>query len=171
MTTDLPATADPVSSERLARVLDDLRASAAALGFSQIGLADVDLGSAEPGLRDWLANGFHGGMAYMALHGMKRARPAELVPGTVRVITVRMLGDTAVANGTYVMHHKAGSGPVDEKGVFTHVFERQRGGWVCVNSQRTSLREDAPGKGKKKQTSSAELPFHLPLFSKGDKKD
>jgi ketosteroid isomerase-like protein len=88
-----------------------------------------------------------------------------------RVITVRLLGDTAVANGTYVMHHKAGSSQVDEKGVFTHVFERQRGGWVCVNSQRTSLREDAPGKGKKKQTSDAELPFHLPLFSKSDKKD
>jgi ketosteroid isomerase-like protein len=88
-----------------------------------------------------------------------------------RVITVRLLGETAVANGTYVMHHKTGSSQVDEKGVFTHVFERQRGGWVCVNSQRTSLREDAPGKGKKKQTSDAEMPFHIPLFSKSDKKE
>jgi ketosteroid isomerase-like protein len=87
-----------------------------------------------------------------------------------RVITVRLLGDTAVANGTYVLHHKAASGQVDEKGVFTHVFERMRGGWVCVNSQRTLLREDAAGK-KKKQASDAELPFHIPLFSKGDKKD
>lgn len=87
-----------------------------------------------------------------------------------RVITVRLLGDTAVANGTYVFHHKAVSGQVDEKGVFTHVFERIRGGWVCVNSQRTVLREDTPGK-KKKQASDAELPFHFPLFSKGDKKD
>ena len=39
---------------------------------------------------DWLAQGFHGSMTYMALHGLKRARPAELVPGTVSVITVRM---------------------------------------------------------------------------------
>ena len=87
-----------------------------------------------------------------------------------RVITVRLLGDTAVANGTYVFHRKAASGPVDEKGVFTHVFEKNRGGWVCVNSQRTLLREDM-GKGKKKQTSQAELPFHFPLFSKGDKSE
>ena len=63
---------------------------AAALGFSQIGVADVDLSSAEPGLLAWLAAGFHGGMGYMAAHGLKRARPAELVPGTVRVITARM---------------------------------------------------------------------------------
>lgn len=84
-----------------------------------------------------------------------------------RVITVRMLGDIAVANGTYVLHHKAPTGQVDEKGVFTHVFERARGGWLCINSQRTSLRADANGKGKKQ--SNAELPFHFPLFSKGDK--
>ena len=88
-----------------------------------------------------------------------------------RVVTVRLLGDTAVANGTYVLHHKAASGQVDEKGVFTHVFERIRGGWVCVNSQRTVLREDTPGGKKKKQASDAELPFHIPLFSKSDKKD
>ena len=87
-----------------------------------------------------------------------------------RVVTVRLLGDTAVANGTYVLHHKVTSGQVDEKGVFTHVFERIRGGWVCVNSQRTLLREDTPGK-KKKQGSEAEMPFHIPLFSKSDKKE
>lgn len=84
-----------------------------------------------------------------------------------RVVTVRMLGDTAVANGTYVLHHKTQAGVVDEKGVFTHVFERIRGGWVCINSQRTSVRADAPGKQKKQST--AELPFHIPLFSKSDK--
>jgi ketosteroid isomerase-like protein len=84
-----------------------------------------------------------------------------------RVITVRLLGDIAVANGTYILHHKAGSGQVDEKGIFTHVFERQHNGWVCVNSQRTVLREDGPNKAKKK--SDAELPFHIPLFSKSEK--
>jgi ketosteroid isomerase-like protein len=84
-----------------------------------------------------------------------------------KVITVRMLGDTAVANGTYVLHHRVATSQVDEKGVFTHVFERTRGGWTCINSQRTSLRADAPGKTKKQ--SNAEMPFHIPLFSKSDK--
>jgi epoxyqueuosine reductase len=60
------------------------------LGFSQIGVAGIDLSSAEPGLSAWLAAGFYGDMHYMAAHGLKRARPAELVPGTVSVITVRM---------------------------------------------------------------------------------
>jgi epoxyqueuosine reductase len=60
------------------------------LGFSQIAVAGIDLSSAEPGLSAWLEAGFHGDMHYMAAHGMKRARPAELVPGTVSVITARM---------------------------------------------------------------------------------
>jgi epoxyqueuosine reductase len=60
------------------------------LGFSQIGVAGVDLSDAEPGLLQWLSNGFHGDMDYMARHGVKRARPAELVPGTLSVITARM---------------------------------------------------------------------------------
>jgi epoxyqueuosine reductase len=71
-------------------LLVQLREWASAAGFSQIGVADVDLGSAEAGLLAWLNNGFHGSMAYMAAHGLKRARPAELVPGTVRVVTARM---------------------------------------------------------------------------------
>src|SRR5690606_19022575 len=58
--------------------------------FSQIGVCDVNLESAEEGLKLWLSNGWHGSMAYMARHGLKRARPAELVPGTLRVITARM---------------------------------------------------------------------------------
>ena len=53
-------------------------------------MAGVDLSSAEPGLMRWLEQGFHGEMHYMAAHGLKRARPAELVPGTVSVITARM---------------------------------------------------------------------------------
>lgn len=79
-----------------------LRRWATELGFSQIGVADVDLSSAEPGLMDWLARGFHGEMHYMAAHGLKRARPAELVPGTVRVITARLdyLPDSLPCNAT-----------------------------------------------------------------------
>lgn len=60
------------------------------LGFSQIGVAPVDLSDAEPGLLAWLEAGFHGSMGYMASHGLRRARPAELVPGTLSVITARM---------------------------------------------------------------------------------
>ncbi|MDP2006914.1 MAG: tRNA epoxyqueuosine(34) reductase QueG [Rubrivivax sp.] len=67
-----------------------LREWARALGFSQIGIAGIDLAAEEPGLQAWLADGFHGSMGYMAAHGLKRARPAELVPGTVRVISARM---------------------------------------------------------------------------------
>ncbi|MBT9487997.1 MAG: tRNA epoxyqueuosine(34) reductase QueG [Rubrivivax sp.] len=71
-------------------LLGRLRAWAHQLGFSQIGVADVDLSAEEPGLQAWLAAGFHGGMHYMAAHGLRRARPAALVPGTVRVVTARM---------------------------------------------------------------------------------
>ena len=71
-------------------VLQQLQTWGRDLGFSQIGVADVDLTSAEPGLLAWLAAGHHGAMGYMARHGLKRARPAALVPGTLRVITARM---------------------------------------------------------------------------------
>jgi len=81
-----------------------------------------------------------------------------------RVVTVRLLGDIAVANGTYVLHHKAGSALLDEKGVFTHVFERMRGDWVCINSQRTVLREDSNARPKKQ--SNAEKSFYIPFISK-----
>lgn len=60
------------------------------LGFQQIGIADIDLSTHEARLLDWLAGGFHGEMDYMARHGLKRGRPAELLPGTVRAIAARM---------------------------------------------------------------------------------
>ncbi len=72
------------------QLLADTRVWAQALGFAQIGISGIDLSSAEPGLRAWLESGFHGSMDYMARHGLMRARPAELVPGTVSVLTVRM---------------------------------------------------------------------------------
>jgi epoxyqueuosine reductase len=72
-----------------AQLVEQLRVWAHGLGFSQIGIAGVDLGDAASGLRDWLAAGFHGSMDYMARHGLRRARPAELVPGTASVITAR----------------------------------------------------------------------------------
>lgn len=60
------------------------------LGFQQVGITDTDLSTEEIKLQQWLDAGFHGEMEYMAAHGMKRARPAELHPGTIRVISVRM---------------------------------------------------------------------------------
>jgi epoxyqueuosine reductase len=71
-------------------LLAQLRAWALELGFSQIGVADIDLSQAETSMLSWLAQGFHGEMTYMARHGTKRSRPAELVAGTVRIITARM---------------------------------------------------------------------------------
>ena len=73
-----------------AHLLSQIRAWALELGFSQIGVTGVDLSSAEGPFADWLAHGFHGDMAYLAAHGNKRTRPAELVPGTVSVITARL---------------------------------------------------------------------------------
>ena len=70
--------------------LANIQAWGRELGFSQISVAGVDLSSAEPGLLAWLAQGFHGDMDYMARHGLKRARPAELEPGTLSVLTARM---------------------------------------------------------------------------------
>jgi hypothetical protein len=89
---------------------------------------------------------------------------------TQKVITVRMLGDIAVANGTYTFRHKVNSAPVEEKGVFTHVFERVHGGWLCINSQRTILRQDSNTNTRQKKSSTAEMPFHIPLFSSKDDK-
>ena len=60
------------------------------LGFQAVGVADADLCAAEPGLAEWLERGWHGEMDYMARHGALRARPAVLVPGTLRVISCRM---------------------------------------------------------------------------------
>ena len=60
------------------------------LGFQQIGISGIDLTEHETHLRNWLAAGFQGEMAYMARHGSKRSRPAELLPGTIRVLSARM---------------------------------------------------------------------------------
>lgn len=60
------------------------------LGFQQTGITDIDLSAAESHFLDWLKADFHGEMDYMAQHGTRRSRPAELLPGTLRVISVRM---------------------------------------------------------------------------------
>jgi epoxyqueuosine reductase len=60
------------------------------LGFEQVGIAGTELSVEEEHLQRWLAAGRHGEMDYMKRHGSRRSRPAELVPGTVRVISARM---------------------------------------------------------------------------------
>ncbi|MCV9878289.1 tRNA epoxyqueuosine(34) reductase QueG [Brenneria izbisi] len=60
------------------------------LGFQQVGICDTDLSHEEPKLQDWLDKQYHGEMTWMARHGMLRARAHELLPGTLRVISVRM---------------------------------------------------------------------------------
>ena len=67
-----------------------IRLWARELGFQAVGICDYDLSAAESGLLEWLALGLHGEMDYMAKHGTKRSRPAELLPGTLRVILLRM---------------------------------------------------------------------------------
>lgn len=71
------------------------------LGFAAAGIAGVELGEDEAQLRDWLAQDLHGEMDYMARHGDKRSRPAELLPGTLRVISVRMDYGTADDAGAW----------------------------------------------------------------------
>ena len=60
------------------------------LGFDELGICDTDLSIAQAQLQDWLDAGYHGNMDYMARHGTMRTQPTKLVPGTVRVIMVRM---------------------------------------------------------------------------------
>ena len=61
-----------------------------ALGFQQVGITDINLSEAEPRLQAWLDAGYHGEMAYMQRHGLRRSRPADLIADTVSVISVRM---------------------------------------------------------------------------------
>ena len=73
-----------------AALKDEIRNQGAALGFARIGVAAIDLPADEVRLAAWLAAGRHGTMDYMARHGTKRSRPAELVPGTVCVIAATL---------------------------------------------------------------------------------
>jgi epoxyqueuosine reductase len=74
----------------MAALADQIKQWGAELGFQAVGIADIDLSAAEGRLAEWLGMGWHGEMDYMARHGALRSRPAELVPGTVRVLSCRM---------------------------------------------------------------------------------
>jgi ketosteroid isomerase-like protein len=99
---------------------------------------------------------------------VKNAGPDSLEQ---KVVSVRFVGDVAIVNGTYVMSWKGEKGPVLEKGIFSHVFEHVRNNWLCLNSQRTVVAEEAKGAAArekpKAKRSDAELPMHIPLVYKG----
>src|ERR1700761_339299 len=86
----LPHQFDAADEAALAALATRIKTWGRELGFCEVGISDTNLADAEAGLAAWLHAGWHGEMDYMAKHGMKRARPAELVAGTLRVITARM---------------------------------------------------------------------------------
>jgi epoxyqueuosine reductase len=98
-----------LAADELGAIKQELQILAHGLGFDALGVAAVELGEDEGHLQEWLAAGFHGEMHYMRRHGSKRSRPAELVPGTVRAISVRMnywpaearTAASVLADGTY----------------------------------------------------------------------
>jgi len=97
----------------------DIDRWSAELGFQRVGVTGVELGDDEAHLLNWLDAGFHGEMDYMARHGLRRSRPAELHSGTVRVISARMdYAPPALGNAWHVLDD-------DEKGyVARYAFGR-----------------------------------------------
>lgn len=78
------------STPDFSQLADNIKVWGIELGFQQIGISDVNLEHIEENFATWLRKKLHGDMHYMAKHGTKRTRPAELIPGTVRVISARM---------------------------------------------------------------------------------
>src|SRR5690606_31498824 len=82
----VPSDAPPAADySALARRIGEL---AREFGFQRCGISGIELGDDEAHLRDWLAQGLYGSMKWMARHGDARSRPAELIPGTLRVVSV-----------------------------------------------------------------------------------
>lgn len=81
---------DTLTNEKLAHLADLVKTWGRELGFQQVGITDTELSTHEAHLDAWLEKGYHGEMGFMAKHGTKRTRPAELEPGTQRIISVRM---------------------------------------------------------------------------------
>jgi epoxyqueuosine reductase len=106
------------ASRNWAALATDIATWGRGLGFQAIGISDTDLSAEEVHLLRWLASGRHGTMGYMARHGTTRARPGDLVPGTLRVITARMNywpqtaadADTVLADGqsAYIARYALG---------------------------------------------------------------
>jgi len=108
----------PTGPSGLTGLADAIRDWGRELGLSALAITDTDLGKHETRLLNWLDAGLHGQMDWMARHGTRRSRPADLVPGTVRIVSVRLdyfppnardavdvLGDPALA---YVSRYALG---------------------------------------------------------------
>jgi epoxyqueuosine reductase len=76
--------------DQLEELTDKIKAWGLSLGLSAVGITDTELTDAQSRLEDWLDKGFQGEMDYMVKHGTKRTRPAELLPGTCRIISARL---------------------------------------------------------------------------------
>lgn len=83
-----------------------------------------------------------------------------------RVVSVRTFGETAVVSGTYIAKWRTNGNVREERGIFTHVYNRAGNHWACVNAQRTSV-DLKPGKQRASKKSDASEPFHIPLFYRG----
>ncbi|PVV05630.1 MAG: tRNA epoxyqueuosine(34) reductase QueG [gamma proteobacterium symbiont of Ctena orbiculata] len=79
-----------LQQDQLEQLTQNIKAWAQTLGLSAIGISDTEITRAESELNSWLARGYHGEMDYMQKHGTKRSRPAELEPGTTRIISARL---------------------------------------------------------------------------------
>ncbi len=98
---------------------------------------------------------------------MLLAKDEDPVSLQQRVVSVRTFGDTAVVSGTYIEKLRTDHGDREERGIFTHVYNRMHDHWACVNAQRTAVVDLAPGKKNTQKKSDAEEPFHIPFFYKG----
>lgn len=91
----------PLTRTVPANLMPKIRGWANELGFQALEVSDIDLSEDEVHLMAWLANGLAGNMSYMSRHGLRRSRPEELVPGTIRVLSVRM---NYLPEGSRAMH-------------------------------------------------------------------
>ncbi|MCT8164687.1 MULTISPECIES: tRNA epoxyqueuosine(34) reductase QueG [unclassified Pseudomonas] len=90
----------PATSPDLALLAQSIKDWGRELGFAHVGIAGIDLGEHEHHLQRWLDAGYQGEMEYLGAHGSKRAHPEQLIPGTLRVVSLRMdylPGDTQMA--------------------------------------------------------------------------
>ena len=100
--------------------------------------------------------------------------PQPLVSVEQKVVNVRVVSDVSVVEGTYKLRLKEGARIRDERGIFTHVWERRHDNWSCISAQRTAVVDQVERKGKEgdagapaAKPSSASEPFHIPLIYKG----
>lgn len=114
--------------------------------------------------------------------------PVPLLSAEQKVVNVRVMSDVAIVEGTYMFRRKMGSQTRDDRGIFTHVYQRSHNAWSCVNGQRTMVVDlvtggkgktpafaspaagpaQAPAETAGGKKSGAALPFHIPLLYKGD---